>query len=98
MIRRPPRSTLFPYTTLFRSRWLLCDAGAGSAPPSIADANVISGSSALADGHRPGLTGRGPALADVLCHIRLLGTGRRAPALATRRGSALSRGVGRMAA
>src|SRR5574337_239092 len=30
MIRRPPRSTLFPYTTLFRSgsagssRWLLC--------------------------------------------------------------------------
>src|SRR2546422_8202787 len=36
MIRRPPRSTLFPYTTLFRSRILLrrarvglgvCDAG-----------------------------------------------------------------------
>src|SRR5258706_2362871 len=31
MIRRPPRSTLFPYTTLFRSRaWLrglLADAG-----------------------------------------------------------------------
>src|SRR3712207_6945807 len=26
MIRRPPRSTLFPYTTLFRSR-LLVDAG-----------------------------------------------------------------------
>src|SRR3712207_8470390 len=23
MIRRPPRSTLFPYTTLFRSRWVL---------------------------------------------------------------------------
>src|SRR5258708_36595982 len=23
MIRRPPRSTLFPYTTLFRSRWQL---------------------------------------------------------------------------
>src|SRR5260370_28883549 len=23
MIRRPPRSTLFPYTTLFRSGWLL---------------------------------------------------------------------------
>src|SRR5256886_17216178 len=22
MIRRPPRSTLFPYTTLFRSQWL----------------------------------------------------------------------------
>src|SRR5256885_6804821 len=26
MIRRPPRSTLFPYTTLFRSGWI-------SAPP-----------------------------------------------------------------
>src|SRR3712207_8919569 len=30
MIRRPPRSTLFPYTTLFRSflarcRWLVCE-------------------------------------------------------------------------
>src|SRR3989475_6961895 len=24
MIRRPPRSTLFPYTTLFRSRKLIC--------------------------------------------------------------------------
>src|SRR2546427_9231336 len=24
MIRRPPRSTLFPYTTLFRSRGKLC--------------------------------------------------------------------------
>src|SRR5438445_4751731 len=24
MIRRPPRSTLFPYTTLFRSRWTTC--------------------------------------------------------------------------
>src|SRR5947208_4495302 len=25
MIRRPPRSTLFPYTTLFRSRFLVVD-------------------------------------------------------------------------
>src|SRR5206468_5248048 len=24
MIRRPPRSTLFPYTTLFRSPWSTC--------------------------------------------------------------------------
>src|SRR2546422_6295017 len=28
MIRRPPRSTLFPYTTLFRSRYCV-DAGEG---------------------------------------------------------------------
>src|SRR2546430_17072788 len=27
MIRRPPRSTLFPYTTLFRSRWFHVFAG-----------------------------------------------------------------------
>src|SRR2546430_9329876 len=27
MIRRPPRSTLFPYTTLFRSRRLSSDVG-----------------------------------------------------------------------
>src|SRR2546429_4675386 len=25
MIRRPPRSTLFPYTTLFRSPWLIVE-------------------------------------------------------------------------
>src|SRR5258708_4760807 len=30
MIRRPPRSTLFPYTTLFRSR-KYCDVSLGSA-------------------------------------------------------------------
>src|SRR5256885_12784462 len=29
MIRRPPRSTLFPYTTLFRSGVVLGDAGYG---------------------------------------------------------------------
>src|SRR3712207_7145402 len=27
MIRRPPRSTLFPYTTLFRSRYLIAAEG-----------------------------------------------------------------------
>src|SRR3712207_8948170 len=33
MIRRPPRSTLFPYTTLFRSRGRLrCRRSAGSRP------------------------------------------------------------------
>src|SRR5690554_7663478 len=29
MIRRPPRSTLFPYTTLFRSVFLVCVARLG---------------------------------------------------------------------
>src|SRR3989441_12140621 len=27
MIRRPPRSTLFPYTTLFRSIWRFAEGG-----------------------------------------------------------------------
>src|SRR3712207_9116846 len=30
MIRRPPRSTLFPYTTLFRSLWQGGEFGQGS--------------------------------------------------------------------
>src|SRR2546426_1339719 len=33
MIRRPPRSTLFPYTTLFRSRTGSARARAGSSNP-----------------------------------------------------------------
>src|SRR5256885_17181834 len=37
MIRRPPRSTLFPYTTLFRSAHLAGDgAGRVVAPPLVA--------------------------------------------------------------
>src|SRR2546427_1021641 len=33
MIRRPPRSTLFPYTTLFRSRARPLAAAAAESPP-----------------------------------------------------------------
>src|SRR2546426_8891851 len=33
MIRRPPRSTLFPYTTLFRSRGAAMRAGLPAPPP-----------------------------------------------------------------
>src|SRR5690348_17796733 len=32
MIRRPPRSTLFPYTTLFRSQLTVTDTGIGIPP------------------------------------------------------------------
>src|SRR5258708_37715705 len=63
MIRRPPRSTLFPYTTLFRS---VLQAGAGIAPAvldvavSIAIAKVIdpvqrSAGSPLQQAHDRGL-------------------------------------------
>src|SRR2546422_3076247 len=37
MIRRPPRSTLFPYTTLFRSSWLV--ASRRSRPKHVRAAN-----------------------------------------------------------
>src|SRR3712207_8402505 len=42
MIRRPPRSTLFPYTTLFRSAGVapLAAAGAGGAPRRAAASRV----------------------------------------------------------
>src|SRR3712207_8082565 len=48
MIRRPPRSTLFPYTTLFRS-----GAGRPTRPPATA-----AGPGARA--HRAGAQGRAP--------------------------------------
>src|SRR5258708_30525191 len=37
MIRRPPRSTLFPYTTLFRSTTTFCPAATLGAPQTIVD-------------------------------------------------------------
>src|SRR3712207_7359898 len=35
MIRRPPRSTLFPYTTLFRSPLLVVHPGGGANPGAV---------------------------------------------------------------
>src|SRR2546429_6098659 len=58
MIRRPPRSTLFPYTTLFRSAapgyWLTA-TGLGTATSS--SFNIIAGTaSQLVFGTQPGTT------------------------------------------
>src|SRR3712207_7219004 len=52
MIRRPPRSTLFPYTTLFRSR--LPDRGEGL------DQQVVDGLAVVGAG--PEVGGAGPQL------------------------------------
>src|SRR3712207_8645934 len=41
MIRRPPRSTLFPYTTLFRSRQPDGEAGARRPAPHLADLAAV---------------------------------------------------------
>src|SRR3712207_7654786 len=54
MIRRPPRSTLFPYTTLFRSHLHLHQlAPAAALPPGLGGGLPGSGSG----GHRCPLTG-----------------------------------------
>src|SRR3712207_7343691 len=42
MIRRPPRSTLFPYTTLFRSRFGAGKGGGSSLPPSSSPPSSVS--------------------------------------------------------
>src|SRR3989475_11165066 len=62
MIRRPPRSTLFPYTTLFRSRVLGLEALGGVPHLDREAARVLMGRLALArDGEVGcGLLERGP--------------------------------------
>src|SRR2546422_11622052 len=42
MIRRPPRSTLFPYTTLFRSDIYRCQAVATGKPPQVVE-KIVEG-------------------------------------------------------
>src|SRR2546426_8937013 len=63
MIRRPPRSTLFPYTTLFRSRRREIESlqeRAQMAPPSVAALGAIPGRAAAESAQAPGqgLVGR----------------------------------------
>src|SRR3712207_7982966 len=57
MIRRPPRSTLFPYTTLFRSQ-LVAQAGAAAGLDGDAQPQVVA---ALLVQQRLDLGGRGVA-------------------------------------
>src|SRR2546429_6048331 len=50
MIRRPPRSTLFPYTTLFRS-WFACRAAAHEQKRAVC-AFRLQGRAAASDGRK----------------------------------------------
>src|SRR5687768_17887353 len=60
MIRRPPRSTLFPYTTLFRSRPRL--AGARPDPAAAPDAGCAQAAAAPREPRAAAAAGvRGPA-------------------------------------
>src|SRR5256885_9629944 len=47
MIRRPPRSTLFPYTTLFRSDIGQCDDARTEAPPRSERGEIAEGAAAI---------------------------------------------------
>src|SRR3712207_8729899 len=63
MIRRPPRSTLFPYTTLFRSRAEVCAGNPRSGRVVVTDCNdkLAEGGANGADGDPsppPGLAPR----------------------------------------
>src|SRR5256885_9060432 len=58
MIRRPPRSTLFPYTTLFRSPGagddaVLCEDGSGVGDVE-RSAECVDGDAAIRDGEAAG--------------------------------------------
>src|SRR3712207_7815678 len=59
MIRRPPRSTLFPYTTLFRSQ-SPGDLGGGIGAPVVAGARHLGAGQRLRDAVRAA----GPVLGD----------------------------------
>src|SRR2546422_8493405 len=64
MIRRPPRSTLFPYTTLFRSRTFIVKTAApavtlNSVPTPTNDPTPkLEGSAGTAVGDKPEITDR----------------------------------------
>src|ERR1035441_3313177 len=59
MLWRPPRSTLFPYTTLFRSVWLSCETVAK--PAALAPAQRVFGDVAADDLGDAGSRDRVPA-------------------------------------
>src|SRR2546430_7969165 len=51
MIRRPPRSTLFPYTTLFRSLLLYADSSDPSASGALSRVTALLGQYARSEEH-----------------------------------------------
>src|SRR2546429_5344008 len=66
MIRRPPRSTLFPYTTLFRSLHVADAALVHRAAHRLGDLRLVAAHEALAVAHRLVLAGQ-PAIDDLQC-------------------------------
>src|SRR2546427_2241075 len=92
MIRRPPRSTLFPYTTLFRSRLPRVRDREGALLPKKGAPGP--GRRARSGGHRRGARARrGPAPVVLAAgHVGAAGGLRRPPREAPRGGQAARRG------
>src|SRR2546429_7354338 len=58
MIRRPPRSTLFPYTTLFRSAWRQVSVAPGSRASVAGNRELHRGSHSRSEEHTSELQSR----------------------------------------
>src|SRR5260221_8815680 len=73
MIRRPPRSTLFPYTTLFRSIRTLPSSSSSSVPGSIAAkiSGCGSGARARSPGRSEEHTSELQSHSDLVCRLLL---------------------------
>src|SRR5438034_4819636 len=73
MIRRPPRSTLFPYTTLFRSsrtggtRWCSGTSCPADGSRSAGDAHTVAGSAGRSEEHTSELQSH----SDLVCRLLL---------------------------
>src|SRR5256885_16688039 len=72
MIRRPPRSTLFPYTTLFRSR-VYANADIVGVEVGGAVKNVLAIATGLCDGLQLGLNARAALITRGLAEMTRLG-------------------------
>src|SRR3989441_2043418 len=87
MIRRPPRSTLFPYTTLFRSvqahdrvAALIWERGAGETLASGSSACAVAAAAVRSEEHTSELQ----SLAYLVCRLLLAKKKRTAPRTSTR--------------
>src|SRR5699024_12148927 len=106
LLRCPPRSTLFPYTTLFRSRWTSCwssPAATTSPRPSPLARGRASVRARRRRRRRRGAQGRprdrprGPARGEQDRPGRACGRGRRGDAVRRLRGPRGPGGAGRLA-
>src|SRR2546421_8882868 len=71
MIRRPPRSTLFPYTTLFRSLLLRSFARLHSVDPGFRPSNLLTVRIALPRARSEEHTSELQSRSDLVCRLLL---------------------------